>query len=117
MDADLIRSVLLGYEDEGRFPTPYLPDVPASGEELSQLLEDLEGAGLLVLSELGRGEKGILGLTMRGHDFAATARDLVAWEDAKRLAAQLDRQATPEDFADLLEDYARLRVDLPPKAF
>ena len=51
---------------------------------------------------------------MKGHDFAATARDLGAWEDAKRLAVQLGRQATPEDFADL-GDHARLLVGLPPK--
>lgn len=115
MDADLIRSVLLGYEDEGRFPAPYLPDVPASGEELARLLKTLEGAGLLVLSEPGRGERDIFCLTMKGHDFAATARDLGAWEDVKRLAAQLDRPATPEDFADLLGDHVRILVGLPPK--
>ncbi len=41
MNPDLIRSVLLQFEDDGKFPAPFIPTgVPT--EELPGLLENLE---------------------------------------------------------------------------
>ena len=114
MNPDLIRSVLLQFEDDGKFPTPFMPTgVPT--EELPGLLEDLEKAGLLVLYEEGRGETGIFFLTMKGHDFAAVARNEASWESVKRRVATPGQTASPQILADLLEDRARAQVDLPPK--
>lgn len=114
MNPDLIRSVLLQFEDDGQFPTPFIPTgIPT--EELPGLLEDLEKAGLLVLYDEGRGETGIFFLTMKGHDFAAVARNEASWESVKRRVVSSGGAASPQIVADLLTDRARGLVGLPPK--
>ena len=57
MDPDLIRSVLTQFEDNGKFPTSFMP-TGVNTEDLPALLEQLEQAGLLVLYKEGQGESG-----------------------------------------------------------
>lgn len=77
MDPDLVRSVLTQFEDNGKFPTPFMP-TGVDTKDLPALLEQLAQAGLLVLYKEGQGESGIFHLTMKGHDVAAGARGEVS---------------------------------------
>lgn len=114
MDPELIKSVLTQFEHDGKFPTPFVP-TGVNTKDLPALLEQLEQAGLLVLYEEGRGESGIFFLTMKGHDFAAGARGEVGWASVKAHVASSGRPATPDTYADLLEDRARSQAGLPRK--
>lgn len=86
-DMELIRNILLQFEERLEFDTPYTPEVVGYSEnQIYYHLKLMDQAGLIEAIDWSGGDSQhwvVTSMTNVGHDFLEAARNETFWERAK----------------------------------